>query len=112
MRDDSAELLFQPFLQEAFVSNSGVGRGDAISNIQPIAAENTLGDNWPFSVQSLHRLGRQGDMRDDSAEILFQSFLQEALVSSSGMDGDVHFFLLSIQHFLCRPRRRPPSKVP
>ena len=52
MRDDSAELLFQPFLQEAFVSNSGVGRGDAISNIQPIAAENTLGDNWPFSVQS------------------------------------------------------------
>ena len=26
-----------------------------------------------------------GDMRDDSAEILFQSFLQEALVSSSGM---------------------------
>ena len=27
------------------------------------------------SVQSLDRLGRQGDMRDDSAEILFQSFL-------------------------------------
>ena len=26
-----------------------------------------------------------GDMRDDSAEILFQSFLQEALVSSSGI---------------------------
>ena len=25
-------------------------------------------------------------MRDDSAEILFQSFLQEAIVSSSGMD--------------------------
>ena len=29
-------------------------------------------------------------MRDDSAEILFQSFLQEALVSSSGMGRDVH----------------------
>ena len=39
-----------------------------------------------FSVQfnpSLDRLGRRGDMTDDSAEILFQSFLQEALVSSS-----------------------------
>ena len=29
-------------------------------------------------------------MMDDSAEILFQSFLQEALVSSSGMGRDVH----------------------
>ena len=29
-------------------------------------------------------------MRNDSAEILFQSFLQEALVSSFGMDRDVH----------------------
>ena len=28
-------------------------------------------------------------MRDDSAEILFQFFLQEALVSSSGMSRDV-----------------------
>ena len=28
-------------------------------------------------------------MRDGSAEILFQSFLQEALVSSSGMGRDV-----------------------
>ena len=31
------------------------------------------------SVQSLDRLGRRGDTGDDSAEILFQSFLQEAL---------------------------------
>ena len=31
-------------------------------------------------------------MRDDSAEILFKSFLQEALVSSSGMVRAVHFF--------------------
>ena len=29
-------------------------------------------------------------MRDDSAEILFQSFLQEAIVGSSGMDRGVH----------------------
>ena len=50
-------------------------------------------------------------MRDDSAQILFQSFLQEALVSSSGIGRDVHFLMLSIQLFLCRPRRRPPSKV-
>ena len=32
------------------------------------------------SVQFLDRLGCRGDMRDDLAEILFQSFLQEALV--------------------------------
>ena len=64
------------------------------------------------SVQSLHRLGRLGDMRDDSAEILFQSFLQGALVNSYGMGRDVHSLLLSIQHFLCRPRHCTPSKVP
>ena len=54
------------------------------------------------SVQSLDQLGHQGDMRDDSAEILFQSFLQEVLVGSFGMGGDVHS-LMFIQHFLCRP---------
>ena len=31
-------------------------------------------------------------------------------MSSSGMVRDVHS-LMSIQHFLCRPRRRPPSMV-
>ena len=51
-------------------------------------------------------------MRDDSAEILFQSFLQEAPVSSFGMGMDVHSLMMSIQHFLRRRRRRPPSKVP
>ena len=61
------------------------------------------------SVQSFDRLGSQGDMR---AEILFQSFLQEAFVSSSDVDRDVHSLMLSIHRFLCRPRRRPPSKVP
>ena len=53
------------------------------------------------SVQSLDRLGRRGDMRDDSEVILFQSFLQEALVSSSGIRRAVHSLMLSIQHFLC-----------
>ena len=52
------------------------------------------------------------DMRDDSAEIFFQSFPKKAIVSSSGMGINVHFSMLSIQHFLCRPQRRPPSKVP
>ena len=64
------------------------------------------------SVQSLYRFGRRGDMRDDSAEILFQSFLQEALVSSSGMGRDVHSLILSAQYFLGQPGRRPPSNVP
>ena len=59
-------------------------------------------------VQSLDRFGRLGDTGDDSAEVLFQSFLQEAIVSSSGMDRDVHYLMLSVQHFLCRPRQRPP----
>ena len=64
------------------------------------------------SVYVLDRLGRRGDMKDDSAEILFQSILQEAVVSSFGMGRDVHSLLFSIQHFLCQPQRRPPSKVP
>ena len=41
------------------------------------------------SVQSLKWLDRRADTRDDSAEILFQSFLREALVNSSGMGRDV-----------------------
>ena len=45
----------------------------------------------------------RGDMKDDSAQILFQSFLQEALVSSFGR-GTV---IVSIQHFLCRRTASP-----
>ena len=45
-------------------------------------------------------------------EILFESFQQEAIVSSSGMGRNVHSSVFSIQHFLCCPRRFPPSKVP
>ena len=64
------------------------------------------------SVQSLDRQGRRGDMRDDLAEVLFQSCLQKALVSSSGMSRIVYSLMLSILHFLCRPRRSPPFRVP
>ena len=34
-------------------------------------------------------MGYQGGMRDNSAEILFQSFLWEAIVSTSGTGRDV-----------------------
>ena len=48
------------------------------------------------------------NMTDDSAEILFQSFLQEAIVSSSYMGRDAHSLMLFIQHFLsCLPSRVP-----
>ena len=49
---------------------------------------------------------------DDSAEILSQSFLQEAVVSSSGMGMGVQSLTLFIQHFHYRPPRRLSSKVP
>ena len=48
---------------------------------------------------------------DDSAEILFQSFLQETIVSSSGMSREVHSFMSSIQRFLCWLQCCQPSKV-
>ena len=43
---------------------------------------------------------RGGGKRDDSAEIIYQSFLPEAFVSSSGIGRDVHSLVLSILHFL------------
>ena len=59
----------------------------------------TQNDQIQFSsVQSLNGLGRRVDMRDDSTEIFFQSFLQEALVSSSGMGRDVHSLIRTIKH--------------
>ena len=64
------------------------------------------------SDQFFGQLGRRGDMKDDSSENVFQSILQEALASSSGMGRYVHYLRLSIQYFLCRLRRRPLSKVP
>ena len=50
------------------------------------------------SINFLDQLSCQRDMGDNSAEILFLTFLQEALVSSSGMGRDVHSLMLSIQH--------------
>ena len=61
------------------------------------------------SFQSLDQLGHQGDMRVNSAEILFQSFLQETLVSSSGVGRDVPSLMLSIWHFLCKSLFTPCS---
>ena len=49
------------------------------------------------SVQFPDQLGRRGDMRDDSAGILFQSSLQEALVSSSGIGRDAQS-LIFVHH--------------
>ena len=51
-------------------------------------------------------------MTDDSTGILFQSFLQKALVSCSGMGRDVHSLMLSIYHFLCQPQHCSSSKAP
>ena len=45
------------------------------------------------SVKSLDRLGRRRDL-DVSAEIIFQSLLHEAVVSSSGIGRDVHSLAL------------------
>ena len=64
------------------------------------------------SLRSLDRLRRRGVVTGDLTKILFQSYLQEAILSSSGMGENAYSLMLSIQHFLCRPRRRPPSKVP
>ena len=64
------------------------------------------------SVQSLVWVGQYRNMTDDSAEIVFQSFLQEAHLSSSVMSRDGHSLMLPIQHFLCQLWCHPPSKVP
>ena len=53
-----------------------------------------------------------GSMRHNSADILLQSFLWEAIISSSGMGRDVHSLVLSIHHFLVWKQCRQPSKVP
>ena len=49
------------------------------------------------------------NMTDDSAEILFKSFMQEAVMSSSSMSIDAHSLMLSIQHFFCLLQHCPPS---
>ena len=49
------------------------------------------------SVQSLDRLGRLENMRDYSAQTLFQSCMKEALVSSSSIGRYFHSLMLCIQ---------------
>ena len=51
-------------------------------------------------------------MRDDSAGILFQSFLQEALVISSDMGRVVLTLMLSIQRILCDHGVAHPPRYP
>ena len=82
-----------------------------------VTTSNSISSVQFSSVQSLEHFGRRDDTGDDSAEILFQVFfffffLQEAVVNSSGKGRDVHSLMLSIQRFLCRPRRHPSSKMP
>ena len=51
------------------------------------------------------------DMKDDSAEILFQSFLQEALVSSSGMGRGAILILLNPFPALQDPQQSVSSSL-
>ena len=81
----SDRIQAQNIKKEAFGS-LGLQQRAALGSVSAVAP--SLGQF--SSVQSLDRVGRVGDMREDSAEILFQPFLQVALVSSSGMDRDVH----------------------
>ena len=56
----------------------------------------------PFSSgQSLDRLGRRGDVKDDSTEILFQSFVQEVLF------GNLSIQLSSADHGVAYPPMCP-----
>ena len=56
------------------------------------------------SNRSDQSLGRW-DARDDSAEVLFLSFLRDAIVSGSGRDKNVHSLTWSVLLFLGRSRR-------
>ena len=52
-----------------------------IENVRMLVSKKWSNVDQFSSVQSLDRLGRRGDTRNDSAEIPFKSCLQEALVS-------------------------------
>ena len=63
--------------------------------VNPVGQKDTTAIMYNYYVQfstvlSLDWLGHRGNMGDNSADILFQSFLQEANLSSSGMGRDVH----------------------
>ena len=81
---------------------------DLLPSLRDKDAESAVPSVRFSSVQLLDRLGRRGEMRDDSVEIAFRSFLHEANVSCSGMDSGVYSLTLSIQHyFLCRTTASP-----
>ena len=69
-------------------------------------------------VQSLHRLGFQGergmdrDTRNDSAEIFFRSFLREATDSTSSKCRDVHTFDVVHPAFPLQTAALPVLQVP
>ena len=115
MKDDIAEILFFSLRCGGAISSGMDGGVHSLMYIQCFLCQplcHLPSKNKFSSVQSLDRLGHWGDMRDDLVEILFQPFLQEAIVSSSGTGRDVHSLMLSIQYFLCRPQCHPLSKVP
>ena len=76
----------------------------------PTARNIILHVSKPATVWVVVDVGGRGDVRDDSAEIRFQTFLRKNIVSSSSMGEDVHSLTLSIQHFLRRPPRHSLSK--
>ena len=71
--------------------------------------------SYNYEFNPVQALGRLGDMGDDSAETLFQSFLGEAIVTWSDVGIDVHTLTLSIQHiilyFRYNERRRRRKSV-
>ena len=73
-----------------------------------IANDYDIGNYYVVLFRSPYRMDERGRGHDKRfSDILFQSFLQEAIVNSFRMGRDVQSLMLSIQHFLC-----PPSKVP
>ena len=63
MRDDSAEILFQSFLQEALVSSSGTGRDDVVHPAFPL----------PTTVSPT----LQGDLKDGFGEAVVACDISE-----------------------------------
>ena len=74
------------------------GRGSLLNRLS-CPSDDPIGKGTEVLYLSLERLGRRGNMRDDSAEILFKSLLQEAIESSSGKGRDLHSLMLPSQHF-------------
>ena len=109
--DERSPLFEDHFFAKIFPSYLQVNKPFARTN--PLLSPLLLGHSVQFSSVPwpIGEGKGGGGTSDDSAEIFFQSFLQEAFVSSLGMGRDVLSLILSIQHFLCWPQHCPPSKV-